>query len=208
MADLVKILLMDKDPKYLYSTLPYYGYEVDCAENPDDLCKKLDDGMYYDMLLLSDDISVITDIRNSDLYGDVPIIVISSDSDDKKMIKGLKLGADDYLIKPFVIPNLLARIEAVLRRVKRNPVKKIVPNVTNPQEANSKLLTEREKDVLLLVAKGFSNRQIAEELFVSTVTIKVHITSIMHKLDLTNRVELAIYAVKNNLVDINTYSRR
>lgn len=61
------------------------------------------------------------------------------------MISGLKIGADDYIIKPFILPNLLARIEAVLRRTKRQSDNIQTDNVTISQADNFNSLTKREK---------------------------------------------------------------
>lgn len=61
-------------------------------------------------------------------------------------------------------------------------------------------LTKREKEVLKLVAKGYSNSEIAKEIIVSQCTAKAHISNIMNKLSVSNRVEVAVIAVKNNLV--------
>ncbi|MBO5385386.1 response regulator transcription factor [bacterium] len=70
------------------------------------------------------------------------------------------------------------------------------------------MLTPREKEVLELVCKGYSNSQIANELIISTHTAKAHVTSIIRKLGLENRTLVACYAVQKHLVDIDFESMK
>ena len=123
--------------------------------------------------------------------------MVTAVNEDQKMVSGLKIGADDYIVKPFILPNLLARIEAVLRRSKRNPEK----NVTNNQINETTTLTRREKDVLLLVTQGESNKSIADKLVLSEVTVKSHLNSIFKKLNVTNRTQAVLAAMQLNLVE-------
>lgn len=117
------------------------------------------------------------------------------------MVAGLKIGADDYIVKPFVLPNLLARIEAVLRRANRGKNLTSSINVTIGQVDKFNSLTKREKDVLLLVTQGESNKSIAEKLVVSQITVKSHLNSIFRKLNVTNRTQAVLIAMQMNLVE-------
>ena len=107
----------------------------------------------------------------------------------------------DYIVKPFILPNLLARIEAVLRRVKRSQSQQQGTNVTISQADNFNSLTKREKDVLLLVTQGESNKSIAEKLVLSEVTVKSHLCNIFKKLNVTNRTQAVLIAMQMNLVE-------
>jgi NarL family two-component system response regulator LiaR len=71
-----------------------------------------------------------------------------------------------------------------------------------PPETSVEELTEREREVIRLVAMGRNNREIAQELFISEKTVKTHISNILGKLNLDHRTQLAIYAIKNKLVDV------
>lgn len=207
MADLTKILLVDDNPKYIEDVLPFYGYEVSCAKDGEEALKILDSGKTFDLVLLDvmmpklNGWDTLKIIRKTPAYQDIPVIMVTAVNEDQKMISGLKIGADDYIVKPFVLPNLLARIEAVLRRVNRSSVKQILPNVTIGQTMQKNSLTRREKDVLLLVTQGESNKSIAEKLVLSEVTVKSHLNSIFKKLNVTNRTQAVLLAMQMELVE-------
>ena len=113
------------------------------------------------------------------------------------MVAGLKNGADDYVVKPFALPNLLARMESVLRRAN-------YPKVTaGTQDLPDNIdLTEREKEILTLVAKGLTNKEIADRLNISLTTAITHRRNIMDKLNLKSVSALTIYAVTHGYIDI------
>lgn len=207
MAKLNRVLLVDDNPKYLEDVLPFYGYEVVCATNGEKALDILKSNTEIDIVLLDvmmpklngwDTLKAIKD--DSDL-NDIPVIMVTAVGEDKSMVAGLKIGADDYIVKPFVLPNLLARMEAVLRRVKANCLKNSLPNVTIDKNNNFNSLTEREKDVLLLVTQGESNGSIADKLSVSEVTVKTHMNSIFKKLNVKNRTQAVLLAMQMNLVE-------
>ena len=125
--------------------------------------------------------------------------MVTAVNEDQKMISGLKTGADDYIIKPFILPNLLARMEAVMRRAKRTSPQQSKNNVTISQINQFKTLTRREKDVLLLVTQGANNKSIADKLVLSEVTVKSHLNSIFKKLNVTNRTQLVLLTMQMNL---------
>ena len=134
-------------------------------------------------------------IRSNENTKHLPVIMLTAINQDQKMVFGLKNGADDYVVKPFVLPNLLARMEAVLRRSK--PQKETTAkkgDVLAP-------LTAKEKEVLKLVSQGFSNKEIADKMFVREVTVKTHLNSIFKKLKVANRTQAVLvsgYLQNNN----------
>ena len=192
MSDLTKILLVDDNPKYLEDVLPFYGYELCCAQDGVQALKILESGKHFDLVLLDimmpnmNGWETLKTIRQNPILKNIPVIMLTAVNEDQKMISGLKIGADDYIVKPFILPNLLARIEAVLRRSNRQNNKTTDTNVTIGQINNFNSLTKREKDVLLLVTQGESNKSIAEKLVLSEVTVKSHLNSIFKKLNVTN----------------------
>lgn len=208
MSELTKILLVDDNPKYLEDVLPFYGYDVVCAQDGVqalNLLEKEEQG--FDLVLLDvmmpnmNGWDTLKIIRRNPKTEDLPVIMVTAVNEDQKMVSGLKIGADDYIVKPFILPNLLARIEAVLRRVKRNKDNEKIQNVTNAQANNFNSLTKREKDVLLLVTQGESNKSIADKLVLSEVTVKSHLNSIFKKLNVTNRTQAVLIAMQMNLVE-------
>lgn len=209
MSDLTKILLVDDNPKYIEDVLPFYGYEVVSVYNGRQALEKLDSGETFDLMLLDvmmpdmNGWETLKAIRKSPSYKDIPIIMVTAVSEDQKMISGLKIGADDYIVKPFILPNLLARIEAVLRRAKRFEDKTLSHNVTNSQNNKEIFLTSREKDVLLLVTQGFNNQEIADKMSVTQHTVKSHMQSIFKKLNVKTRTQAVLVALQLNLNNEN-----
>ena len=131
----------------------------------------------------------------------LPVIMITAVSEDQKVVSGLKIGADDYIVKPFILPNLLARVEAVLRRSKWQAESQNKSQKTLNKDVNIDLLTPKEKEVLALVAKGASNQEIADKLFVRDVTVKTHLNSIFKKLNVTNRTQAVLLAMEIDLIN-------
>ncbi|MBR6302075.1 response regulator transcription factor [bacterium] len=205
MAELTKVLLVDDNPKYLEDILPFYGYEVCVAENGVEALEILEKSTNFDIILLDvmmpkmNGWDTLKTIRKTPSLKDIPVIMVTAVSDDKKMVYGLKMGADDYITKPFILPNLLARIEAVLRRCARVGNKKSSSNVTISQAKMFNSLTDREKSVLLLVTEGKSNKQIADELVISLVTVKSYLYSIFKKLKVKNRTQATLVASQMDL---------
>jgi DNA-binding response regulator, luxR family len=209
MSDLAKILLVDDNPKYLADVLPFYGYDLKCVSDGVQALSVLDSGEFFDIVLLDvmmpnmNGWDTLKTIRRNSKTKDIPVIMLTAVNEDQKMISGLKIGADDYIVKPFILPNLLARIEAVLRRANRNKQVLKPENVTINQADNFNSLTKREKDVLLLVTQGESNKSIADKLVLSEVTVKSHLNSIFKKLNVTNRTQAVLVAMQMNLVENN-----
>ena len=205
MSDLAKILLVDDNPKYLADVLPFYGYDLKCVSDGVQALSVLDSGEFFDIVLLDvmmpnmNGWDTLKTIRKNSKTKDIPVIMLTAVNEDQKMISGLKIGADDYIVKPFILPNLLARIEAVLRRANRNKQVLKPENVTINQADNFNSLTKREKDVLLLVTQGANNKSIADKLVLSEVTVKSHLNSIFKKLNVTNRTQLVLLTMQMNL---------
>ena len=210
MQSLARILIIDDSPKYLSDSLPLYGYDVDVATDGLQGLKKLSgEEVKYDLILLDvmmpnmDGWETLRAIRNNKTYGSIPVIMITAVSEEQKEITGLKFGADDYIVKPFILPNLLARIEALLRRSSWQKEQQQTPSLDLQfaQEGNIEPLTAREKEVLKLVSQGASNQQIAEKLFVREVTVKTHLNSIFKKLKVSNRTQAVLLAMQMRIIE-------
>jgi len=202
-----KILIVDDNPKYLSEALPLYGYSVQVVENGVDALKVLEtDYATIDLVLLDvmmpqmDGWETLKNIRNNEKTKYLPVIMITAVSEEHKIVSGLKHGADDYVVKPFILPNLLARMEAVLRRSKWQGELSAQKNVNRELKEKVETLTEREREVLALVAKGKSNQQIADQLFVRDVTVKTHLNTIFKKLKVKSRTQAVLLAVQMNMV--------
>ncbi len=207
MAELAKILIVDDNPKYLEDALPMYGYEVAVATDGIQALKILSKASDSINLVLLDVMmpnmngwDTLKSIRTNEKTKTLPVIMLTAVSEEQKVVSGLKIGADDYIVKPFILPNLLARIEAVLRRSNWN--KKEIKNVDISFSSNEPVetLTQREKEVLAMVAKGASNHDIAEKLFLKEVTVKTHMNSIFKKLKVSNRTQAVLLGMQMNLI--------
>ncbi len=205
MNGVASILVVDDNPKFLADALPMYGYDVTVANDGLEALKILMNKT-FDLILLDvmmpnmDGWDTLKAIRNNKKTQYIPVIMITAVSEDQKVVSGLKIGADDYIVKPFILPNLLARVEAVLRRSKWQQEAQPKAEKTLNKDVNIDALTPKEKEVLALVAKGASNQEIADKLFVRDVTVKTHLNSIFKKLKVTNRTQAVLLAMQMNLI--------
>lgn len=208
MSQIARILIVDDNPKYLQDALPMYGYEVLVATDGVQALKILAKAdVPFDLILLDimmpnmNGWDTLKSIRKNENTKHIPVIMVTAINEEQKMVSGLKIGADDYIVKPFVLPNLLARIEAVLRRAswQKNEAKshELPFGSDEPVEP----LTLREIEVLTLVAKGSNNQAIADKLFVKEVTVKTHLNSIFKKLKVSNRTQAVLLAMQMNLIN-------
>jgi NarL family two-component system response regulator LiaR len=137
------------------------------------------------------------------------VIALTSFSEDDKVFPAIQAGASSYLLKNVSPDDLVEAIRAVHRgeaRLHPDITRKLMQQVSKIPAPNHDLtineLTEREKEVLRLVATGMNNREIAQELFISEKTVKTHVSNILGKLNLDQRTQLVIYAIKNKLVEV------
>lgn len=208
MVAIAKILIVDDSPKYLADALPLYGYEVEVANDGLQGIKKLTaEKSDFDMVLLDvmmpnmDGWETLKAIRMNKKFVNIPVIMITALNEEQKEISGLKFGADDYIVKPFILPNLLARIEALLRRSTWQKEKMNNVDLKFVQEGTIEPLTTREKEILKMVAQGASNNDIAEKLFVREVTVKTHLNSIFKKLKVKNRTQAVLLAMQMRIIE-------
>ena len=208
MDGIASILVVDDNPKFLKDALPMYGYDITVATDGIEALKTLsDEKSNFDLILLDvmmpnmDGWDTLKAIRKNPDTQYIPVIMITAVSEDKKVVSGLKIGADDYIVKPFVLPNLLARIEAVLRRSKWQTELSGKREKKINKDVNIDALTPKEKEVLSLVAKGASNQEIADKMCVQDVTVKTHLNSIFKKLKVSNRTQAVLLAMEINLIN-------
>lgn len=142
-------------------------------------------------------------------YPNVKVIVLTSFSDQAHVLPALRAGASGYILKD-VEPDQL--VEAIRSAYKGNI--QLHPDIANallsqtlPVEEKEEepsiqvdVLTARENEVLQLLAKGMSNKKVASVLVITEKTVKAHVSSILSKLNLSDRTQAALYAVKNGIV--------
>lgn len=132
------------------------------------------------------------------------VLVLTSFDTDDKIFPAIKMGALGYLLKDSDPSELATAIRQVnAGQCSLHPViaRKVLQelNLSPKQPTSAQSLTEREVEVLRMVARGKSNRQIAEELFISPGTVRTHLSSILGKLHLASRTQATLYALKEGL---------
>ena len=135
------------------------------------------------------------------------ILVITSFSEKDKAIQSIKAGAMGFMMKDTSPENMLQAIREVHQG---NPwlsveiTRMLMHEDLRPIETTSPIdkLTDREKDVLRLIAQGLSDKDIAGQLTVSKATVRFHVTNILTKLHLENRTQAALYAIREGYVSI------
>ena len=160
-----------------------------------------------DVILMDINMPVIDGIEATvkirEKYPNIKIIALTSYV-DKKLVKDiLKAGAISYIIKNISPDELVKTIrDAYLGKTtfSSEASKVVVEELTNPSQERFNL-TGKEHEVLKLLSKGSSNKDIAKELFISSHTVKFHISNILNKLGAVSRTEAVFVATKNNLVD-------
>lgn len=136
-------------------------------------------------------------------FPDVEIIALTSVLDNGSVVKAVRAGAIGYLLKDTQSDELIRSIKAAASgQVQLSPqaAAMLMQEVRAPE--SPEMLTERELDVLRLIAVGKSNREIADTLFLGEKTIKTHVSNILSKLNMNSRTQAALYAVKIGLVGV------
>jgi two-component system, NarL family, response regulator LiaR len=141
------------------------------------------------------------------------ILVLTSFAADDKVFPAIKAGALGYLLKDSAPEELVEAIHQVHRgQPSLHPTiaRKLLDELSRPasRPPTPDPLTDREVEVLRLVAKGKSNRQIADEMIISEATVRTHVSNILGKLHLASRTEAALYALREGLAFLDDTSPR
>lgn len=172
------------------------GYEKALDLRPDvilmDLVMDVMDGIESTKAILKD-------------WPEAKIIIVTSFIDDEKVYPAIEAGAAGYLLKTSSAQEIAEAIRATFRGERV-----LEPEVTTKMmerlaQKNRPVLhedlTNREREIILLIAKGRSNQEIADELFITLKTVKTHVSNILAKLEVEDRTQAAIYAFKHHLAD-------
>jgi DNA-binding NarL/FixJ family response regulator len=140
-------------------------------------------------------------------FPQVGIIALTIHDDEEYVFELVKAGVSAYILKDIESESLVETIRAVFRgetvfhpRITQKLLGEFQRITKKSQETEQ--LSRREQDVLRLIARGKSNREIGEELYISEKTVKNHITNIFRKIEVTDRTQAALYAVKNRMVKL------
>ena len=204
-----RLLLIDDDPNLILLVkdyLEFRGYEVITAENGREALEVLEqeipDMIICDVMMPEmDGYSFVNQVRQEERTSWIPILFLSAKGQSQDKIKGLNIGADVYMVKPFEPEELVAQVEASLKQAFRQR-----QQTGGGNDSESKIqvpfdvhLTQTELKVVQFVARGLANRDIAEELNVSQRTVESHVSNMLGKTGLHNRTELARWAIENQM---------
>ncbi len=124
--------------------------------------------------------------------------------EDEEVVEMVRAGVSAYVLKDVAGSDLIDTIHRVMNGeivIHPRVANRLVSELTRTEQENDDVkLTKREKDVLSLLVKGNSNKEMAENMFISEKTVKNHLTSIFRKLGVKDRTQAAVYALKNKIV--------
>jgi DNA-binding NarL/FixJ family response regulator len=136
------------------------------------------------------------------------VIVLTAAEDDRDVVRAMRLGARGVVLKQSASDLLLKSIRKVHdgeiwldNRMTAEVIDAFKKSAEAGQRREKPLLSDREKEIVQLVAQGFRNREIGEKLFISEQTVKNHLHNIFDKLGVSDRLELALYAIHHRLID-------
>jgi DNA-binding NarL/FixJ family response regulator len=217
------ILIAEDDPGVrmaVHGYLETFGYSVIMAQDGEQALVMIQE--YHPHLLISDinmpkknGYELVKEIRKFPAFRLLPVIFLTEYDEVADRVKGYQVGCDVYLAKPFEVEELEAIIRNLLERsqifhtelnLASNQYQNLPQNTEeithilgNKQEEQLSL-TEKEKQVLALVVRGFSNINIGKELHLSPRTIEKYVSRLLRKTDTKNRAELIRLALENNVV--------
>lgn len=218
------LLVVDDDLGTRLSISDYLemsGYLVISAENGQEALKLVE--KHQPHLIVTDiampemdGFELVKQVRSQPAFRLLPVIFLTAHTSTQERIRGYQLGCDNYLPKPFeleelgvVIRSLLERsqlIEAEWRTRLSDPVQ-TGASPTEDRQNSATLpavtihLTEREQQVLNLLAEGLSNAKIGDSLHLSSRTVEKYVSSLLRKTESNNRAELVRFAIENDLVN-------
>lgn len=208
-SDIKKILLVDDDPNLILLVrdfLEFKGYKVVIASNGREALTILEqqniDMIVCDVMMpIMDGYTFVKEVRQNSRTQWIPVMFLSAKGQSQDRVKGLSIGADVYMVKPFEPEELVAQVDSTLKQAHRlmgHSVKKSddTPKIQVP---NNIELTPTETRVVALVAQGMANKEIADNLGVSQRTIESHVSNMLNKTGLHNRTELARWIIENDL---------
>lgn len=147
-------------------------------------------------------VEVASEVRRK--HPDTYILALSGYEDRSYVLEILQMGANGYLTKDEAQDTIIEAVKGVARGEMGWLSRRVAAQISTwmrKSEPDSHLLTQREMEVLRQVAEGKTNQRIALELHISEKTIEKYLESILRKLGVSSRVEAAVYAVRNHLLD-------
>jgi two-component system, NarL family, response regulator LiaR len=215
MAEIIRVLIADDHPVVreglrglieIQPNLELAGEAVDGVEAVEKARSLQPDVILLDMVMpRKDGVQAIAEIKQENPQA--RILVLTSFSESEKALPAIKAGALGYLLKDSAPEELLQAISNVYHgQISLHPAiaRLLVQELSQPSDLPpaEEPLTEREVEVLQLIAQGLSNQEIADTLVVGERTVSTHVSNILDKLHLANRTQAALYALRKGLASL------
>ena len=216
MSEIIRVFLADDHPIVrrgigdLLETEPGFsvvGEATNGAEAVSGVAEQKPDVVLMDLVMPNmDGIEAIRQIKAD--QPDARILVLTSFATDDKVFPAIKAGALGYLIKDTSPEELVHAIRQVYQgQTPLHPTiaQKLLSEISDAREAPPAPdpLTEREVDVLILIARGRSNQEIADQLVISVATVYSHVSNILSKLHIASRTQAALYALREGYTSLD-----
>jgi DNA-binding NarL/FixJ family response regulator len=195
------LIIEDDDTTQLFmeKVLTFEGFDVRIASDGESgvakLREKRPDLVLCDIMMpRMDGHSVIEFLKSDDSFADIPFIFVTALDGRKAQRQGMCEGADDYLTKPFTAEELVSTVLSRLRRVEMLRQRDENRLFQDEIAIFCQLITDREREILLLVGQGLTSKEIAAHLDIRLNTVEVHRANLMRKLEAPNAAKLARWA--------------
>ncbi|OIK08159.1 DNA-binding response regulator [Bacillus sp. MUM 116] len=213
---MIKILLVDDHAvvrmglKMLLNTNPMIEVIGDASEGNEGIKKALKlkpDVVVMDLSMPhgKDGLTATTELKKQ--MPAINILILTMHNDEEYLFRAIQAGASGCILKSAPHDELMSAIESVAAgdaylhpAATKRLMEEYLTGMKNDSSDTYNLLSEREKEVLTLIAKGYSNKEIAEQLVISVKTVETHKGNLMEKLQMKTRPELVEYAVKKGLL--------
>jgi two-component system, NarL family, response regulator LiaR len=215
MSDRIRVLIVDDHAvvreglRALIETQPDMTLVGEAANGEEAVEKSQDidpDVVLMDLVMpRKSGIEATNDIQQA--QPEVRVLVLTSFAEDDKVFPAIQAGAMGYLLKDASPRELLEGIREVYRgepTMHPTVARRLMREIKTPSQLppTPEPLSEREAEVLALVARGLSNQEIADQLYISEKTVRTHVSHILTKLHLANRTQAALYALRKGIADL------
>src|SRR3954454_10191412 len=219
-TDAIRVLIVDDHALFRRGLIQVLLFEdgievVGEGEDGDDAIRKAEE-LAPDVVLMDVRMPRVSGIeatrRLAEALPTTKILMLTVSDEEDDLYEAIKAGATGYLLKEISIEEVADAVRAVMQGqtlISPSMASKLIVEFANLSRLATQRssvpvprLTDRELDVLRLVAQGLTNREVAEQLFIAENTVKNHVRNILEKLHLHSRMEAVLYAVREKLFDL------
>jgi DNA-binding NarL/FixJ family response regulator len=175
---------------------------ISCVDSGIEAIKLLKNKIDVDIVLLDIRMPKMDGVETTKIikskFENIKIIILTTFDDDKLIFNTLKNGASTYMLKDTSSDEIIKSIKAVYKgeSVLQSKIAMKLINASKKGSVTEKL-TKREIEISKLISKGYSNKEIAKNLYITEGTVKNHISNILSKLSLSHRTQIALYVIEN-----------